>query len=52
MLITYGGGNFGSGYDARIPVRNRDEAAAVLARLRQTAAECAAPRTLNEDARR
>lgn len=40
VVITYGGGNFGSGYDARIPVRSADEARAVLNRLRQTAEDC------------
>ena len=41
VKIAFGGGNFGSGHEARIPVQSRDEADAVLARLRQTAARCA-----------
>jgi len=41
VKIAFGGGNLGSGHEARIPVQNRDEADAVLARLRQTAARCA-----------
>ena len=43
VRIYYGGGNLGSGYEARIPVKSRDEADAVLARLRRTAANCAKP---------
>lgn len=41
VKIAFGGGNLGSGHEARIPVKSRDEADAVLARLRQTAARCA-----------
>jgi len=41
VKIAFGGGNLGSGHEARIPVQSRDEADAVLARLRQTAARCA-----------
>ncbi|GAA5173614.1 hypothetical protein GCM10025771_01310 [Niveibacterium umoris] len=40
VQITFGGGNFGSGYDAKIPVKSPDEARAVLTRLRQTAEDC------------
>lgn len=43
VRIYYGGGNLGSGYEARLPVKSRDEADAVLARLRRTAANCAKP---------
>jgi len=43
VRIYYGGGNLGSGYEARIPVKSRDEADAVLARLRRTAVNCAKP---------
>ena len=32
-----------SGHEARIPIANRDEAAAVLARLRDAAARCVQP---------
>ena len=41
VQITYGGGNLGSGYDAKIPVKSPDEARAVMLRLRQTAEDCA-----------
>lgn len=41
VRIYFGGGNLGSGHEARIPVRSRDEADAVLARLRATATRCA-----------
>ncbi|WP_374403197.1 hypothetical protein [Niveibacterium sp.] len=41
VQITYGGGNLGSGYDAKIPVKSPDEARAVMQRLRQTAEDCA-----------
>lgn len=40
VQITYGGGNLGSGYDARIAVKSADEARALLTRLRQTAEDC------------
>ncbi len=43
VKIAFGGGNLGSGHEARIPVRSRDEADVVLARLRQAAARCAQP---------
>lgn len=45
VRIAFGGGNLGSGHEARIPVRGRDEADAVLARLRETATRCAQPTT-------
>lgn len=41
VRIAYGGGNLGSGHEARLPVKNRDEADALLARLRRSAALCA-----------
>ena len=41
VRIYFGGGNLGSGHEARIPVKSRDEADAVLARLRATATRCA-----------
>ncbi len=40
LRVYFGGGNLGSGHEARIPVNSRDEADAVLARLRATAARC------------
>ncbi len=41
VQITYGGGNLGSGHEAKLPLKSRDEAPAILARLRQTAEDCA-----------
>ena len=41
VQLTYGGGNLGSGHEARIPVKSHDEALALLNKLRQTAEECA-----------
>ncbi len=41
VQITYGGGNLGSGYDAKISVKSPDEARAVMQHLRQTAEDCA-----------
>lgn len=43
VRLAFGGGNLGSGHEARIPIANRDEAAAVLARLRDAAARCVQP---------
>lgn len=43
VRIYYGGGNLGSGHEARIPVKSREEADALLARLRRSAALCAQP---------
>ena len=43
VRLAFGGGNLGSGHEARIPVQNRDEAQAVLARLRETANRCVQP---------
>ena len=43
VRIYYGGGNLGSGHEARIPVKDREEADAVLARLRRSATLCAQP---------
>ena len=45
VKIAFGGGNLGAGHEARIPVKSRDEADAVLARLRETATRCAQPTT-------
>ncbi len=53
VLVVYGGGNFGSGHEIRIPTKSREEATAILGRLRQTAEECARrpipPLILRED---
>lgn len=43
LRITYGGGNLGSGFDARIPVKSRAEAEALLARMNRTASACMHP---------
>ncbi|MDO8788154.1 MAG: hypothetical protein Q7J42_08810 [Sulfuritalea sp.] len=40
VKISYGGGAFGSGYDARIPVTSMDEALATLEKMRKAAASC------------
>lgn len=41
VRITYGGGNFGSGYDADIAVGSREEGLELIRRIQQTARECA-----------
>ncbi|WP_079435258.1 hypothetical protein [Zoogloea sp. LCSB751] len=41
VRIYFGGGNLGSGHEARIPAKGREEADALLARLRRAAAACA-----------
>lgn len=43
VRLYYGGGNLGSGHEARIPVKSRDEADTILTRLRRSAARCAQP---------
>ena len=43
VRLAYGGGNLGSGHDARIPIRSREEGEAVLDRLRRTASACRPP---------
>ncbi|KAB2963194.1 hypothetical protein [Zoogloea sp.] len=45
VRIYFGGGNLGSGHEARLPARSRDEAEAILARLRSAATRCAQPLT-------
>jgi hypothetical protein len=40
LKISYGGGGFGSGYEARIPVASMEEALTVLEKMRKTAASC------------
>ena len=40
LRIYYGGGNFGGGYETRIPVGSQTEGLLLLDRLRQTAANC------------
>ena len=45
LRIAYGGGNLGSGHEARFPVKSREDANAVLDRMRRTAAACMTPAT-------
>lgn len=40
VRIYYGGGAFGAGHDARIPVNSMEEAAAILEKLRRVATAC------------
>ena len=40
VKITYGGGAFGSGHDARIAVNSMEDALVVLEKLRRVAAAC------------
>lgn len=41
VRLTYGGGNFGSGYDNDLPVKSREEGIELIRRIQQTARECA-----------
>ena len=40
VKISFGGGNLGSGYDAKIPVKSRDEAAKILKSMQDSAKLC------------
>ena len=40
VKVIYGGGNLGSGYEARIPVTSAEAAHAQLERMREAAAAC------------
>lgn len=40
VKIGYGGGRFGSGYEARIPVAGAEEAFLLVERIRKAAAAC------------
>ena len=40
VRIFYGGGAFGAGHDARIPVHGMEEALTILEKLRRVAAAC------------
>lgn len=40
LMIAYGGGRFGSGYEARIPVASAEEALQQVERMRKAAAAC------------
>ena len=39
-VLVYGGGAFGAGHEARIPVSGIEEAQTVLEKLRRVAAAC------------
>lgn len=45
VRLTYGGGNFGSGYELDIPIRSREEGLDWVRRMLQAARECARPGT-------
>lgn len=40
LRIYYGGGSLGSGHEVKIPLASMEEAAAILEKLRKTAAAC------------
>jgi hypothetical protein len=40
VRIYYGGGNLGSGHEARIPLKSRDDGPALIARMQKAAQEC------------
>lgn len=40
LKIYFGGGSLGSGHEAKIPYAGMDEAAAIMEKLRKTAAAC------------
>jgi hypothetical protein len=40
LRLYYGGGNLGSGHEARLPIRNKDDAPALLKRLQEAARAC------------
>lgn len=40
VRIYYGGGNLGSGHEARIPIRSREQGQEVLARMQKAARSC------------
>lgn len=40
LRLYFGGGNFGSGHEARLPVRGKDDAAAQVKRLQDAARAC------------
>lgn len=41
VKIAFGGGNLGSGYDIRIPTKNRDEGSKIIKSMQETAKQCA-----------
>jgi hypothetical protein len=40
VKISYGGGSFGAGHEAKIPISSAEEVAAVLEKIRRVAAAC------------
>ncbi len=40
LKISYGGGSFGAGHEAKIPIGSAEEAAAILEKMRRVAAAC------------
>jgi len=40
LKISYGGGSFGSGYEAKIPVNSMEDALSMLEKMRRMAAAC------------
>jgi hypothetical protein len=40
VRLYYGGGNLGSGHEARLPLKSRDEGPALIARMQKAAQEC------------
>jgi hypothetical protein len=40
VRIYYGGGNLGSGHEARIPLKGQEDGPALIARMQQAAQEC------------
>jgi hypothetical protein len=40
LKIYFGGGSFGSGHEAKIPVSSMEEAVAIMEKLRKAAAAC------------
>lgn len=40
LKIYYGGGSFGSGHEVKIPFSSKEEAAAIMEKLRRVAAAC------------
>ncbi|WP_410497500.1 hypothetical protein [Chitinibacter sp. S2-10] len=43
LVISYGGGNLGSGHDMRIPTKNREEGAKLIGSMRDTVKACDKP---------
>lgn len=43
VRLVFGGGNLGSGHEARIPMASRDDSLAFVERLRQVAGGCRQP---------